>query len=351
MQARLSAPAGSSAFCTITVNNLGPSAAVNVVLTDNIVSSTPFTISSVVPSAGTCGSPPVGAVTSALISCSLGTILAQHSATVTITFSAANGGDVNDTASVSSGTPDPNSGNNSAAGHVGFVSSADLSISKTALPIPVTAGTNLTYTITVNNAGPSTASAVVVNDTIPSEVSVLQVTPSAGSCTAGIPGNPLRPLSCTVGSLTNGASVTITVLARVSPSVPSGTTINNNSTVSSGVSDPNNSNNSATAAVAVVTNADLAIVKTSDKLTYKPSSTVTYNIRVTNNGPSDALAVVVTDNLPTVMQAIYLSDTGGCVKNASNPTVLTCNLGNMPVGTTRTLTIYERINGSRGEVK
>src|SRR6267154_1530205 len=50
------------------------------------------------------------------------------------------------------------------------------------------------------------------------------------------------------------------------------------------------------AAVPVQAKADLAIVKTSDKLIYKPSSVITYTIAVTNNGPSDALAVIVTDN-------------------------------------------------------
>jgi uncharacterized repeat protein (TIGR01451 family) len=264
-----------------------------------------------------------------------------------VTVTSASGGDVNDIASVSSATPDPDPSNNTATGKVSFTASADLSITKTRSPNPVIAGTNLTYVIAIGNAGPSSAVNVVVRDTIPAEVSVLTVTPSVGSCTAGIPGNPLQPLTCTMDSLANGGSATITVVTKVNSAVPNGTVINNNATVSSAVADLNNANNSATAAATVNAQADLLIVKTSDAATYKPSSTVAYTVTVTNNGPSDALAVIVTDPLPSIQQAHYLSDTGGCTLSGL---ILTCNLGNMPVGTSKSFNIYEKINGSQGNI-
>jgi uncharacterized repeat protein (TIGR01451 family) len=347
------APAGSNAVCTIEVDNLGPSDSQNVVVTDNIVGSTPFTIVSV-SSSGSCTFT-AGSGTSGSATCLLGTIGAGGSSTITVTFSAANGGDVNDTASVSASTPDPNTGNNSASGKVTFASSADLHITKISTANSATcqfcAGTNLTYTITVSNAGPSTATGVVVKDTIPGQVSVLSVSAPAGSsCTAGIPGNPLQPLTCTVGNLAVSGSATISVVAAISSNVPNGTVINNNATVSASTADPNNGDNSATAAVTVPAKADLSIVKTSDKSIYKPSSTVTYTVTVTNNGPSDALAVVVTDSLPTLKQASYKSDTGGCTKNATPPTTLSCNMGTIAAGTSKSFNIYELINGSQGSV-
>jgi uncharacterized repeat protein (TIGR01451 family) len=202
----------------------------------------------------------------------------------------------------------------------------------------------------VTNAGPSTAANVVVADTLPGQISVLTTTPSQGSCTAGIPGNPLKPLTCTMGAIANSGSATISVVVAVASNVASGTVLNNNATVSSAVADSNNGNNSATAAITVLTSADLVIVKTSDRAIYKPSSTIIYSITVTNNGPSDALSVSVTDNLPALTQAIYRGDSDGCTRNASTPTVLVCSLGYMAVGTTRTFAISERVNGSRGTI-
>lgn len=45
--------------------------------------------------------------------------------------------------------------------------SADISITKLGLPDPVASGGDLTYTLTVTNNGPSTASNVVVTETYP----------------------------------------------------------------------------------------------------------------------------------------------------------------------------------------
>jgi uncharacterized repeat protein (TIGR01451 family) len=93
--------------------------------------------------------------------------------------------------------------------------------------------------------------------------------------------------------------------------------------------------------------ADLAIVKTSDQSTYKPSSLITYTVTVTNLGPSDAQAVVVTDALPLTQQAIYLSDTGACTKSGNT---LTCNMGTLGVGQSKSFNINETVKGARGSV-
>jgi uncharacterized repeat protein (TIGR01451 family) len=337
--------AGSTSNCTMQVTNNGPSDARNATLADTIVASTPFTIVSVTPSAGSC-SASSGTNTTGSVNCLFGTIAAGSTITVTVSFSAQNAGDINDTVSVTASTPDPNISNNTATGAVTYVAVADVSVVKSAAA-NVVAGTNLTYTITASNAGPSIAANVVVKDTLPGQISVVSVTPSSGSCTAGIPGNPAQPLTCTLGSLANGASATVSIVVNVNSNTPNGTILTNNATISSGANDPNNNNNSSTAFTNVLAQADLAIVKTSDKTTYKPSSIVTYTISVTNNGPSDALAVIVTDNLPPFKQATYQSDTGGCTLSATN---LTCNMGGMPVGTTKSFNVYELVNGNQGTV-
>jgi uncharacterized repeat protein (TIGR01451 family) len=334
---------GSTATCTMFVNNAGPSDARSVVLTDTLLGSGAFTITNTNPGSPTCTS--AGGV----VTCNLGTLAPGATVPVAVSFTATGSVDVNDTARVSSATPDPDSSNNTATGRVSFFASADLSITKLDTPDPVVAGTNLTYTINVANAGPSAATNVVVTDILPAQVKVLSATPSgAGSCggTTGA-GDPAQPLTCNLGSLASGASTAITVLVKVDSDVPQGFTLVNNATVSSDATDANNANNKATATTLVNAVADLLTVKTSDKAVYKPSTLVTYTITVSNLGPSKALAVQVTDNLPTDRQALYQSDTGGCTKSGLT---LTCQLGDMAVGTSRSFNIYMVVKGSRGDV-
>src|SRR5207244_9127416 len=71
--------------------------------------------------------------------------------------------------------------------------SADLSLVKSAAPSPVTPGTELTYTLTATNAGPSDAPSVSVTDTVPAGTTFVRV--AQGTCaTSG-------SITCTVGSL------------------------------------------------------------------------------------------------------------------------------------------------------
>src|SRR5207302_4082967 len=59
---------------------------------------------------------------------------------------------------------------------------ADLAVTKTAFPNPVPLGTNLTYTVTVTNNGPSAATGVTLTDTLPAGVRFVSATPTQGTC-------------------------------------------------------------------------------------------------------------------------------------------------------------------------
>ncbi|MCL5959431.1 MAG: DUF11 domain-containing protein, partial [Chloroflexi bacterium] len=118
---------------------------------------------------------------------------------------------------------------------------ADLSITNSASPNPATVGTNLTYTIDVTNNGPSPATGVTLTDTLPSGVLFRSVSSSQGSCTG------MSTITCSLGSLANGASATVTVVVR--PKGPQ--TITNMATVSAGEPDANAANNTATIGIAV----------------------------------------------------------------------------------------------------
>ena len=85
---------------------------------------------------------------------------------------------------------------------------------------------------------------------------------------------------------------------------------------------------SATWTATKVAEADLAITKTGPGVLTPPTG-VTWRITVTNNGPSDATGVQVTDTTPTGLS--FVSNSGSCVS------AFPCSLGTIPVGETRTI--------------
>ena len=72
---------------------------------------------------------------------------------------------------MASDVTDPDGSNDSATEGTSVQTEADLSITKTDSADPVLAGTDLTYTLSVTNAGPSDATNVVVSDPVPAGTS------------------------------------------------------------------------------------------------------------------------------------------------------------------------------------
>ncbi len=122
-------------------------------------------------------------------------------------------------------------------------SPTDLSISLTA-PATATAGTAITYSATVTNAGPNAALNSVVSADLDSSLLINSIATSQGTCTTG------TAFSCDLGSISNGGSVTITVNAK--PRY--GGTLSVSATVSASSYDPTASNNSSMASTTVTGN-------------------------------------------------------------------------------------------------
>jgi uncharacterized repeat protein (TIGR01451 family) len=114
------------------------------------------------------------------------------------------------------------------------VDPADLSLTKSDSPDPVVENALLTYTLEVDNAGPDSATNVVVSDDLPSQVDPVSADPSAGNCE--IQG---KKVNCELGTLANGASVTVTI--EVTPTKAG--LITNEAEVESEVEDPQTANN------------------------------------------------------------------------------------------------------------
>jgi uncharacterized repeat protein (TIGR01451 family) len=119
---------------------------------------------------------------------------------------------------------------------------ADLSVTKADSPDPVTAGDNLTYTVTVTNNGPDPATSVTVTDNLPPETTFVSCSSTGG----GVCGGSGNNRTVTFTSLASGESETITLVTSVNCSVVDGTVISNTATVSSFTPDPDTTNNSAT---------------------------------------------------------------------------------------------------------
>lgn len=84
----------------------------------------------------------------------------------------------------------------------------DLVVTKVDTPDPVRVGATLTYTITVTNRGPSTATNVRLADPLPESVTTLSVDSSRGSCA------PEPVLSCSLGTLAPSEEARIVVQVR-----------------------------------------------------------------------------------------------------------------------------------------
>ncbi|MBK5258594.1 MAG: ExeM/NucH family extracellular endonuclease [Thermoanaerobaculia bacterium] len=329
--------AGNNLTYTITLTNAGPSDAAGVSLSDILPAATTF-VSLSSPGGWSCTTPAVGA-SGGTVSCSNAS-LAAGSAVFTLTVgvppSVPDGTVITNTATASSSTSDPNPGNESgtATTTVG-VGSADLSVTKVDTPDPVTAGTNLTYTITVNNAGPSDATTATLSDTIPAGTSFASLSsPGGWSCTTPAVGAS-GTVSCSNPSLAPGNAV-FTLTVGVPPSVPDGTVITNTATASSSTSDPNPGNESGTATTTVgVGSADLSVTKVDTPDPVNAGSNLTYTITVTNAGPSDATTATLSDTIPSGTTFVSLPSPAGwsCVVpavGAGGP--VTCSNPSMAIG-------------------
>jgi uncharacterized repeat protein (TIGR01451 family) len=123
---------------------------------------------------------------------------------------------------------------------------ADLQITKVADSKNVRIGENITYTITVTNLGPDTATDVTFGDFEPDQLNARSITCSQGTA-GGVVG-------CTVESLPSGDSVTARFVANVAAigSNPERRISNLAYITESATPDPNSSNNSAHEIVRII---------------------------------------------------------------------------------------------------
>jgi uncharacterized repeat protein (TIGR01451 family) len=217
---------------------------------------------------------------------------------------------------------------------------ANLALSGTAQPDPVTQNAALIYTLTVVNNSAQAATGVTLVDTLPAGVTMNSINPSQGTCT-----NASGSINCQLGTLAGtaappGGSATVTI--SVNPPTPG--VLTNRSTVSANEFDPDTTNNALSqqttvnAAPAAAT-ADLTVTHSpTPPNRARPGATFNYTLNVSNGGPQPATSVVLKDALSTTMVLQGVVPTQGTCSNsvaagAAGGTV-TCNLGTIAAGTT-----------------
>ncbi|MCS5491194.1 DUF7507 domain-containing protein, partial [Algoriphagus limi] len=211
------------------------------------------------------------------------------------------------TATADSDVSDPVSANNTVTVTTEPSIVADISIVKTDSPDPVIAGNTLSYTLLVSNGGPDIATNIVVTDVL----SAIYLIPANATYTLNGGASTPWTGSLNIGSLSSGGTSTVVISVPVKPEVAPGTVINNTASVTSDANDPDLGNNSSTANTTVNSSADLSIVKTATPDPVIAGENITYTIEVTNSGPSDALAVSVSDVLPAGLSLISATPSTG----------------------------------------
>jgi uncharacterized repeat protein (TIGR01451 family) len=336
-----SAP-GADISYTITVTNSTGGAAANAQLTDSLPPTT--TLASFNQTAGptaSCSTPAPGA--NGTITCTWASLATNTTSIFALTIhTPANGsGSVSNTATVSTTTTDPNGTNDNSTATTTLVASSDVGVTKSG-PASAVQNQDVTYNISVTNNGPSDATGVQLTDTIPAQATFVSFNQNSGpgfSCTTPAGGGS-GTVTCNIATLAAGATATFTLVVHTTASVSGG--MLNTANVSSTSSDPNNANNSASAATNIVT-ADISVTKNGSPATVAAGSPITYTIVVTNNGPANATNVTMSDTLPPNTTFNSLNQSGPafiCTTPAAGGTgTVNCSTATLVNGASTTFTL------------
>jgi uncharacterized repeat protein (TIGR01451 family) len=336
---------GQDVTFTITLSNGGPNAATNVAVTDLLPSGLTFVSS--IQSQGSYAS--VSGIWT------VGTVNASSSATLTIKATVQSSGTITNTAEVtSSDVLDPdstpnnhNSGEDDQASRIISSLLADLSLTKSVDNATPNVGDNVVFTMTVSNAGPSTATGVQVKDLLPSGLTY--VSDNGGG--AYVSGTGIW----TVGTVATSGAATLHITATPTAASANGVTNTAEITVSD-VPDPNSTPNNHVAteddqkSVTITPlKADLAVTQSDSPDPVFVGNNITYSVTVTNNGPNAAANATLTDPVPTGTTFSSITPPGGWTCNTLTPGAtgtITCSTASLVSGSPAGFSIVVNVNSS-----
>lgn len=332
--------AGGIVAYAVRVDNNAPDAATNTRLRLAVPSGATFL--SATPAGANCA--PLNATT---VECNLGTVAALGSAPRDVTFNwrALGPGPTTVTANAEVlSDNDSNAANNTQAQTTTVNTGANLALAKAGAPNPVVGGSNVTYTLTVSNAGPNAAGSLRLVDTLPPSVSFVSASGAGWTCSASG-----GTVTCTrPGPHALGAGIpAVTIVGQVNAS---GGTVTNSATVepgsSGGVADPDTADNTATADTTVLPGADVRIAQktVTSPLPAIAGTDITFRIQPRNGGPAAATSVTVTDTLPAGWTFVSASGANWTCGNAGQ--TVSCTRAAMPAGAADDITLVARAPGN-----
>lgn len=240
-----SVTSGGNATYLLTISNLGPNFAPQVVITDSVPTGATFVSSST--SQGVCG------FSTPNLLCNLGGMVVGGSATVMVTLNIT--ASITNTASVQGNDlngvalGDPNPVNNSASVNTAVTpppTTTDLQVTGSPQNGGPTSGPNTSDTITwqIKNAQTAVANLVVFSTTLPAGLTFNSVSSSIGSCQA-LPAGGSGTITCNASSISGGQTMIVTV----NFGVPSAGTFSSKGSVSFNGTDTNTGNNTFTVTI------------------------------------------------------------------------------------------------------
>ena len=300
-----SASNGGEVPVTWTISNAGLSDAASVVFDTTLPATATFL--SLQQTAFTCSAPPVGAT--GAIHCTAPFLGATKQSTITITMRPTASGTMTNSATVSNSRTDPSSSNNSASVSTTIAEStsahADVSITASSSAPRVRTNGDFGITLNVANAGPDTASSIVVTETLAAGFAATSL-PSGCSGTAVV--------TCSIATLTSGASTSFALQVRTAGTAGSYTS-------TAAITTPNDTtanNNSASVTTTVVPSLNLQLQVSANPKFAFPGSNVVWTF--SPYGGSTSEAITLTDVVPNGMSVVKLPS------NCSGTSTITCSV-------------------------
>lgn len=242
---------GTTVVYTLTVGNSGPSTATGATLSVPLPAAILGASFTSVATPGATGNTPSGSGSlNETLTLAPGSSVTY---TITATVNPAATGSLSTTATLTTPATSPDLG--------GFVKSAtdtdtltplaDVTVTTTQVGADPSPGGRISYAITVQNNGPSTATSVTFTDTLPAGTTFFSITQTGGpafALTSPSPGGS-GAVAGSIASFAPGAVSTFLLTVRAT--APAGTPLTNTVTVSSATPDPNPANQGSTTATTV----------------------------------------------------------------------------------------------------